>query len=46
MAALQGLESGHALLRRRQPQTERVVEFFLEPEAAEEIIREVREDEP
>jgi hypothetical protein len=27
-------------------QTERVVEFFLEREAAEGMIREVREDEP
>jgi hypothetical protein len=27
-------------------QTERVVEFFLEREAAEAMIREVREDEP
>ena len=27
-------------------QTEKVVEFFLEREAAEEMIREVREDEP
>jgi hypothetical protein len=34
-----------ALLRRRQ-QTEKVVEFFLEREAAEAMIREVWEDEP
>ena len=27
-------------------QTEKVVEFFLEPEAAEAMIGEVREDEP
>jgi hypothetical protein len=27
-------------------QTEKVVEFFLEPEAAEAMIDEVREDEP
>jgi hypothetical protein len=27
-------------------QSEKVVEFFLEPEAAEAMIREVREDEP
>jgi hypothetical protein len=35
-----------ALLRGRQPQTERVVEFFLGREAAEAMIDGVREDEP
>ena len=34
------------LLRRRERQTEKVVEFFLEREAAEAMVGEVREDEP
>jgi hypothetical protein len=37
---------GCALLRRRQSSTEKVVEFFLERDAAEEMIDVVREDEP
>jgi hypothetical protein len=35
-----------ALLRSRRRQTEKVVEFFLEREAAEAMIGEVRKDEP
>jgi len=35
-----------ALLRGRQPQTEKVVEFFVSREAAEAMTGEGREDEP
>jgi hypothetical protein len=41
-----GTFRGRRLLRRRQRQTEKVVELFLEREAAEAMIGEVREDEP